>query len=60
MIIHRALVCLQVQAGIASFLSLSYIAPVTASVIADTGATCRLDAPDDIYAGTSKICGLRL
>jgi hypothetical protein len=30
---------------------MAYIAPVTAYIIADTGATCDLAAPDDVYEG---------
>jgi len=32
-----------------AFLTMTYITPLSASIIAETGATCDLTAPDDIY-----------
>lgn len=39
----------EVSGGFAAFLTLSYITPTIASIIAETGATCDLHAPDAIY-----------
>jgi len=39
----------EVIGGVAAFLTLAYVCPVTAAMIADTGATCPLDAPDSEY-----------
>jgi AGZA family xanthine/uracil permease-like MFS transporter len=39
----------EVLGGVASFLTVAYISPVISSMVAETGATCDLAAPDEVY-----------